>query len=171
VASLICLIASTAAHLPFSQAAQFRIDQRGQFFQGRFVSIAPSQEQLLDFILGGRRHIKPPSDAEIDCAGGNLSQLVGTHWTRGLTGAAELFCRPWQFSAAIYALCRRRRKEMSQSRSPASIFFQALDAQDQITDINCRGKVMKYREINEHEAIAGITIWTSGNLLPQRRKL
>ena len=44
-----------AAHVPFSQPAQFRIDQRGQFFQGCFVSIAPGQEQLRDFILGGRR--------------------------------------------------------------------------------------------------------------------
>ena len=51
---------------------------------------------------------------------------------------------------------------MSQSRSPAS---------DQITDTNCGGKVMKYREIHEHEAIAGITTWTSGNLPPQRRNL
>jgi len=85
--------------------------------------------------------------------------------------AAELFRRALQFLAAIYALCRRRRKEVSKTSSPASFFSRALDAQDQITDINCRGKVMKYREINEHEAIAGITIWTSGNLLPQRRKL
>src|SRR5215510_2605514 len=30
-------------------------------------------------------------------------------------GAAELFCRAWQFLAAIYALCRRGRKEVSQN--------------------------------------------------------
>ena len=33
-----------AAHVPFSQPAQFRVDQRGQFFQGCLVPIAPGQE-------------------------------------------------------------------------------------------------------------------------------
>src|SRR5262245_57369056 len=37
-------------------------------------------------------------------------------------GAAELFCRAWQFLAAIYALYRRWRKEVSQSGSVATIF-------------------------------------------------
>ena len=45
-----------AAHVPFSQPVQFRIDQRGQIFQGCFVSIAPGQEQLCDFIGRRRRH-------------------------------------------------------------------------------------------------------------------
>jgi len=37
-------------------------------------------------------------------------------------GAAELFCRAWQFLAASFALCRRGRKEVNQTRPTASIF-------------------------------------------------
>jgi len=40
----------------------------------------------------------------------------------GVGQDGRFFYRAWQFLAAIYALYRRRRKEMSQTGSPAAIF-------------------------------------------------